>query len=271
MSVAGRRAHPLNPPPDMPNLRTGPYHASSKGPVRPSGRPPRCTGEVGEDVITLQWHPASKSVICLESRDAFASVGRSGDPAPIVPRSRSERGLAWAGRGEAKPVARIELHSVAPAATMPPGATPEPRRTGPARPTDRDDAAQAVLNPPSTVTLPSPPPTATDPVKRLLPWLVAVAFFMESLDTTILNTALPAMANALHVAPLSMKSVLTSYTLSLAVFIPGQRLGGRSLRNAARLRLGDRHLHPRVAPLRDVQRPAPPRRLPHPCKAAAGR
>ena len=55
---------------------------------------------------------------------------------------------------------------------------------------------------------------------RLLPWLVAVAFFMESLDTTILNTALPAMAAALHVAPLSMKSVLTSYTLSLAVFIP---------------------------------------------------
>ena len=57
-------------------------------------------------------------------------------------------------------------------------------------------------------------------VKRLLPWLVAVAFFMESLDTTILNTAVPAVATALHVAPLSMKAVLTSYTLSLAVFIP---------------------------------------------------
>jgi EmrB/QacA subfamily drug resistance transporter len=57
-------------------------------------------------------------------------------------------------------------------------------------------------------------------VKRLLPWLVAVAFFMESLDTTILNTAVPAIAAALHVAPLSMKAVLTSYTLSLAVFIP---------------------------------------------------
>ena len=56
--------------------------------------------------------------------------------------------------------------------------------------------------------------------KRLLPWLVAVAFFMESLDTTILNTAVPTVAAALKVAPLSMKSVLTSYTLSLAVFIP---------------------------------------------------
>jgi EmrB/QacA subfamily drug resistance transporter len=56
--------------------------------------------------------------------------------------------------------------------------------------------------------------------KRLLPWLVAVAFFMESLDTTILNTAVPAISEALKVAPLSMKSVLASYTLSLAVFIP---------------------------------------------------
>ncbi len=43
---------------------------------------------------------------------------------------------------------------------------------------------------------------------------------MESLDTTILNTAVPAIARALNVAPLSMKSVLASYTLSLAVFIP---------------------------------------------------
>jgi EmrB/QacA subfamily drug resistance transporter len=56
--------------------------------------------------------------------------------------------------------------------------------------------------------------------KRLLPWLIAVAFFMESLDTTILNTAVPTIAAALKVAPLSMKSVLASYTLSLAVFIP---------------------------------------------------
>ncbi len=43
---------------------------------------------------------------------------------------------------------------------------------------------------------------------------------MESLDTTILNTAVPTIAGALKVAPLSMKAVLSSYTLSLAVFIP---------------------------------------------------
>jgi EmrB/QacA subfamily drug resistance transporter len=55
---------------------------------------------------------------------------------------------------------------------------------------------------------------------RLLPWLVAVAFFMESLDTTILNTAVPTVSHALGVSSLSMKAVLASYTLSLAVFIP---------------------------------------------------
>ena len=62
--------------------------------------------------------------------------------------------------------------------------------------------------------------TPSASIKRLLPWLVAVAFFMETLDTTILNTAVPVMSEALGVAPLSMKSVLASYTLSLAVFIP---------------------------------------------------
>jgi EmrB/QacA subfamily drug resistance transporter len=66
----------------------------------------------------------------------------------------------------------------------------------------------------------TPPATPGETVKRVLPWLVAVAFFMESLDTTVLNTAVPAIAKALAVAPLSMKAVLSSYTLSLAVFIP---------------------------------------------------
>jgi EmrB/QacA subfamily drug resistance transporter len=60
----------------------------------------------------------------------------------------------------------------------------------------------------------------SDAVKHMLPWLVAVAFFMESLDTTILNTAVPVIAKGLAVTPLNMKSVLASYTLSLAVFIP---------------------------------------------------
>jgi len=70
-----------------------------------------------------------------------------------------------------------------------------------------------------TTTATAPPPP-TDTTKRLLPWLVAVAFFMQSLDTTILNTAVPAIARALQVTPLNVKSVLASYALSLAVFIP---------------------------------------------------
>jgi EmrB/QacA subfamily drug resistance transporter len=57
-------------------------------------------------------------------------------------------------------------------------------------------------------------------VRRFLPSLVAVALFMENLDATIVNTAVPTMSAALHVQPLSLKAVLTSYTLSLAVFIP---------------------------------------------------
>ncbi len=43
--------------------------------------------------------------------------------------------------------------------------------------------------------------------------LVAVAFFMESLDTTILNTALPTMASALGVAPVAMKSSTIASTM----------------------------------------------------------
>jgi EmrB/QacA subfamily drug resistance transporter len=66
-----------------------------------------------------------------------------------------------------------------------------------------------------------PAPSPSDPqTQKFLPWIVATALFMENLDTTILNTAVPTMAASLEVAPLSLKSVLTSYTLSLAVFIP---------------------------------------------------
>jgi EmrB/QacA subfamily drug resistance transporter len=72
----------------------------------------------------------------------------------------------------------------------------------------------------ATDAAPAPSAVSTKAIKRFLPWLVAVAFFMQSLDTTILNTAVPAIAKALGIAPLSMKAVLSSYTLSLAVFIP---------------------------------------------------
>src|ERR1700722_16597624 len=77
-----------------------------------------------------------------------------------------------------------------------------------------------VISPVRSANPPSIPAAPSASSKRLLPWLVAVAFFMESLDTTILNTAVPAISEALRVTPLGMKSVLASYTLSLALFIP---------------------------------------------------
>ncbi|QVL30016.1 DHA2 family efflux MFS transporter permease subunit [Telmatocola sphagniphila] len=73
---------------------------------------------------------------------------------------------------------------------------------------------------PDTPAAPLTSALPTESGKKLLPWLVAVAFFMEALDTTILSTAVPSIAEALEVTPLSMKAVMASYTLSLAVFIP---------------------------------------------------
>lgn len=64
------------------------------------------------------------------------------------------------------------------------------------------------------------PTPAPDQTRRFMPWLVAGALFMEGLDSTIVNTAVPTMAASLQVPPLSLKGVLTSYTLCLAVFIP---------------------------------------------------
>jgi EmrB/QacA subfamily drug resistance transporter len=61
---------------------------------------------------------------------------------------------------------------------------------------------------------------STTDAKRYLPWVVAIVLFMETLDTTIVNTAVPTMAHSLGVAPLSLKAVVASYILSLAVFIP---------------------------------------------------
>jgi EmrB/QacA subfamily drug resistance transporter len=55
---------------------------------------------------------------------------------------------------------------------------------------------------------------------RLLLALVAAAFFMQTLDSTIVNTAVPPIAQALAVTPLSLKTALTAYVLTLAVCIP---------------------------------------------------
>ncbi|WP_272683021.1 multidrug transporter subunit MdtD [Providencia sp. PROV133] len=53
-----------------------------------------------------------------------------------------------------------------------------------------------------------------------LPWIAAMAFFMQALDATILNTALPDIAKSLHHSPLAMQSAIVSYTLTVALLIP---------------------------------------------------
>ncbi|QNH06260.1 multidrug transporter subunit MdtD [Pseudomonas sp. B11D7D] len=64
-------------------------------------------------------------------------------------------------------------------------------------------------------------PALLDPrTARLLPWIVAIAFFMQTLDGTILNTALPAMAGDLNEDPLRMQSVVIAYMLTVALLIP---------------------------------------------------
>jgi EmrB/QacA subfamily drug resistance transporter len=55
---------------------------------------------------------------------------------------------------------------------------------------------------------------------RFLLWLVATGFFMQTLDTTIVNTALPAMAHSLGERPLRMQSVVIAYALTMAMLIP---------------------------------------------------
>ena len=64
--------------------------------------------------------------------------------------------------------------------------------------------------------------------------IVASAFFMQNLDSTVIATALPTMARAFGADPVHMNVALTSYLLSLAVFIPASgwvadRYGGRNV------------------------------------------
>jgi MFS family permease len=47
-------------------------------------------------------------------------------------------------------------------------------------------------------------------------WIVAVGFFMQALDTTIVNTALPSIAHSLHAQPLAMQPIVVAYTLPTA-------------------------------------------------------
>ncbi|MGL6615839.1 multidrug transporter subunit MdtD [Aeromonas caviae] len=68
--------------------------------------------------------------------------------------------------------------------------------------------------------MPDSSPMVTPAQRKWLPWLTAVGFFMQTLDGTILNTALPSMAEALGESPLQMQSVIIAYMLTVALLIP---------------------------------------------------
>ncbi|GIK79089.1 MAG: DHA2 family efflux MFS transporter permease subunit [Pseudorhodoplanes sp.] len=74
--------------------------------------------------------------------------------------------------------------------------------------------------------------------ERIVPLIVAVALFMENMDSTVIATSLPAIAADIGTNPLALKVALTSYLISLAVFIPASgwtadRFGARTVFAAA--------------------------------------
>jgi EmrB/QacA subfamily drug resistance transporter len=76
------------------------------------------------------------------------------------------------------------------------------------------------------------------PSDRIVPLIVATALFMENMDSTVIATSLPAIAQALGTNPLALKLAVTSYLLSLAICIPASgwtadRFGTRNVFRAA--------------------------------------
>lgn len=73
---------------------------------------------------------------------------------------------------------------------------------------------------------------------RIVPLIIAVTLFMEHMDSTIIATSLPAIAADIGSNPLALKLAITSYLLSLAIFIPASawtadRFGARTVFRAA--------------------------------------
>src|SRR3954463_1709142 len=82
--------------------------------------------------------------------------------------------------------------------------------------------------------LPAGPPPDLMTKERLIPLIVATALFMENMDSTVIATSLPAIAADIGTSPLTLKLAITSYLLSLAVFIPASgwtadRFGARAV------------------------------------------
>ena len=93
--------------------------------------------------------------------------------------------------------------------------------------------------------------------ERLIPLIVAAALFMENMDATVIATSLPAIAADIGTSPLTLKLAITSYLLSLAVFIPASRLDRRPVRRPHRVLDRDRGVHGRLDRLRAVASRSP--------------
>jgi EmrB/QacA subfamily drug resistance transporter len=57
-------------------------------------------------------------------------------------------------------------------------------------------------------------------MRRLIPWVIGIAMLIDTLDSTIVSVAIPSIAQSFNINPIDLKIALTSYLLSLAVFIP---------------------------------------------------
>ena len=75
-------------------------------------------------------------------------------------------------------------------------------------------------------------------MNRIIPLILAVALFMENMDSTVIATSLPAIAVDIHTSPIALKLALTAYLVSLAIFIPisgwmADRFGAKNVFRAA--------------------------------------
>lgn len=82
--------------------------------------------------------------------------------------------------------------------------------------------------------------------------VVAIAFFMQFLDTTAVNTAIPAMARAFGTDVIHLSTGITSYLIALAIFIPVSGWIAAPVRDAQRVLRGDRVFYPLLDAVRDV-------------------
>ncbi|WP_112813853.1 MFS transporter [Brucella pseudogrignonensis] len=75
-------------------------------------------------------------------------------------------------------------------------------------------------------------------MNRIVPLVLAIALFMEQMDSNVISTSLPAIAADIGTSPIALKLALTAYLVALAVFIPvsgwmADRFGAKNVFRAA--------------------------------------